>query len=419
MIRPVIGTVAARVTITAMNLLTIVAAGQLLGVEGLGTISLVVLGVAIILLLAHVVGGGGLVYLVPRFGTRPLLVPGYAWAVVTASIALSVQLFFPLVPDPYVLHVVVLAFIQSIVSVHTNILLGKERIGIMNTVLVVQAIIQLAGFVALLKLNGPSIMDYIHALYLAYATTAIASGYMVWSKLGPSRWASTGALQALFKQGILGQGANLLQLLNYRLAYYLIDHFRGRSALGLFSVTTQLSESTWLIPKSIGGVLYSKMSNLEEVDRQRELTVILLKVSVGVAMMGCLVLLLMPEAVYTFVFGPEIHGLRPILLGMSPGLLAMAASQVLSHYLSGTGRIKHNTVGSGLGLIVTVSLGFLLIPGHGLLGAAITASAAYSASAIYQIVVFTGITGTRIIEFLPHAGDGRRAIAIWERWRSR
>ena len=420
MIRPVIGTVAARVAITAMNLLMIMAAGQLVGAEGLGTISLMVLGITFTLLLSHVVGGGGLVYLVPRYGVRALLRPSYLWAILCAIVAWSIQQVMPIVPLEMVDHVVALAFLQSLVSIHINILLGKERIGQLNLVLVAQSAVQLLGFVFLMRMNGPSVLAYVHALYLAYGVAAVASGGLVVAHSGPrTSAAKPGALRAVFKQGGLAQGANLLQLLNYRLAYYLIEHFRGRSALGIFSVTTQLAESTWLIPKSIGGVLYSKVSNLAGSERQRDLTVILLKVSVGMALIGCLVLIVLPDGLYTTVFGPEVVGLHPLLLAMSPGLLAMAASQVLSHYLSGTGRIKHNTVASGLGLLVTIVFGFLLIPGYGLMGAAITASAAYCTAVAHQLRVFMRSSGTRPRELWPHARDGVRAREVWRRWRNR
>lgn len=226
-------------------------------------------------------------------------------------------------------------------------------------------------------------------------------------------------VRALFRQGGLAQMANLLQLLNYRFSYYLIERFQGLGTLGVFSVTTQLAEGAWLVPKSIGGVLYSKVSNLEEAARQRELTLVLYKVAVIVGALFSLSLLIVPVAFYSWVFGPEVRGLRPVLACMVPGLLAMSGSQVLSHYLSGTGRIHHNTIGSGLGLLVTLPVGFVLIPAHGLIGAAITTSAAYTASVAYQTVVFLRGTSTSWLELLPHAGDGRRVLKVWKRARER
>jgi O-antigen/teichoic acid export membrane protein len=299
-------------------------------------------------------------------------------------------------------------------------LLGSQRIGLLNLILVGQSVLQLACFVIFLRMSGASTMDYISALYIANGTAAVISGTVVLRALvrRPS-FKQKSVLHALFDQGGMAQGADLLQLLNYRLAYYLIEHFRGLGALGVFSVTTQLAESTWLIPKSIGGVLYSKISNLSEAERQRDLSVILMKVSIGVALLASIVLIAMPERVYSAVFGEEIIGVKPILLIMMPGLLAMAGSQVLSHYLSGTGRVKHNTVGSAIGLLVTVPLGMLLIPRFGLEGAAFTASSAYCASVLYQLRVFLRVSGSEPKDLLPHRGDGDRAMSVWKRWRAR
>ena len=67
MVKPILGTVGSRVTITLLNLLLVMATGKMLGVTGLGTISLIILGITLILLLSHVVGGGALAYLAPRY----------------------------------------------------------------------------------------------------------------------------------------------------------------------------------------------------------------------------------------------------------------------------------------------------------------------------------------------------------------
>ncbi|MCB0784673.1 MAG: hypothetical protein KDC02_10735, partial [Flavobacteriales bacterium] len=98
MIRPAIGTIATRVFVQVMNLLVIVVAGHRLGAVGLGDISLVVLGITIVMLVNNLVGGGALVYLVPRHPLKELLPPAYAWAVITAGIAWVLVKVLPLVP---------------------------------------------------------------------------------------------------------------------------------------------------------------------------------------------------------------------------------------------------------------------------------------------------------------------------------
>lgn len=414
MIRPVIGTIVARVAITGLSLLSVALTGRHLGVEGLGSIGLLVLGVTITLVLAHAVGGGGLVYVVPRTGVRHVLAPAYGWAVIVSLLAWMVFTTFSLVPEGLGPHVAGLAFLQATNSIHLNILVARERIGTHNTLAVSQAAIQLVAFAILLRVHGPELMDYVNSAYLALGSMAILSGWqalrMPWENTGTNTSAAT---RALFAQGSVAQLTNLFQLLNYRASYYLIEALHGTAALGAYSVTMQLAEGTWLIPKSIGGVLYSKVSNLEERRRQLQYTVILFKVAVVAGSVCCVVLLALPNDLFRWLFGTELPDLRPLLLGIVPGLVAMSGSQVLSHYFSGTGQVRHNLFASGLGLVVTMAVGWPLIAMHGLVGATFTASLAYSAAVIYQLVVFIRRNGIHAMDLAPHGSDLRKARSLW------
>lgn len=197
-------------------------------------------------------------------------------------------------------------------------------------------------------------------------------------------------------------------MLNYRLAYWLIEKFQGTASLGVYTVANQLAEGAWLVPRSLALVLYSKISNTAGIEGQRLLTLTFLKTSLACATAVAAVLLLLPSTVYQWLFGPEVVGLPPLIALLVPGILSMAASQAFSHFFSGTARNIHNVIGSGLGLVFTVVAGFLLIPAHGLPGAALTATLAYTMNAVYQTIAFMRITGTRFRECWPNAADLRR-----------
>ncbi len=416
MIRPVIGTIGTRVALALLNLAMVVVASQRLGAQGVGVISLIILGITFILLMNNVVGGGGLVYLTPRHGTGALRWPSYAWALLTALAASVLVSVVPFVPSEYAMHLVGLAFLQSLCTIHLGLLLGRERIAAQNAMLVFQAVTLLVGFMWFLDQGTAEVMDHVRASYLAHGSTALLSGLLSHSKASThareDKWM---AVRDLFRQGSFAQAANGLQLLNYRFTYLLIQRWFGATSLGLFAITTQLSESAWLVPKSLGQVLYARISNTHEADEQRAQTLAALKASVAFTTVVLGVLLLLPDLVYRKVFGPEITGLSPLVILLSPGLLAMAASQAISHYLSGTGRVRHNTIGSGLGTVLTLALGTYLVPIYGLMGAAITASAAYSAATLYQWIVFSRITHVRLHHLLPDARDTQRLRTLWRR----
>lgn len=407
MIRPAIGSVIARAWTTLANLLVIMVAGHLLGAEGLGAISLVVLAITLIQLLNNVVGGGALVHLVPRAPLPALLRPAYGWAVLTSLVAFATLHLLPLVPEGLSGHVVVLALMQSFYTIHLNVLLGRQRIAAYNRITALHGLVLLVVFAMLVRMpGGASVLSYVQASYAAFATTLGLSAWaLVQRAPGPAMPAVDGLLRRMVTQGLHVQGANAMQLLNYRFAYYLIEHFQGLAALGVYSVATQLAEGAWLVPRSLGMVLYSAVSNESTAERQRALTLTVFKASVAAAAAALLVALLLPDAVYALLFGAEVHGVRPLLACLAPGIVAMAASQAYSHYFSGVGRNVHNAIGSGLGLAATIGAGLVLVPSWGTAGAALTASLAYAVNAMYQSWRFIGLTGASARDHWPGRAD--------------
>ncbi len=414
MIRPIVGTIGTRVIIAVLNVGMVAVSAQFLGLEAVGRIALLVLGISFILLFNNLVGGSGLVYLTPRFGTAALRWPAYGWCLITAAVAWGVLTRFPLVPPGFELHAVALALLQGLAGVHLGLLLGRERYGAHNSLQVLQSALLFATFILLLRTDGANILDYVYAAYVAHGATALVSGLLTLGSASSPGGAGS-PLPDLFRQGTLSQLANGLQLLNYRMAYYLVRRFQGEAALGLFSITTQLAEGAWLAPKSLGTVLYARVSNLADRDKQRDLTLAVFKIAVAIAAAALVVLYLLPLRVYQVFFGADMQDLSSLLLWMAPGLLAMSASQALSHYLSGSGRVHHNVIGSGVGVVVTLLVGYRTIPTMGLYGAALTASAAYCASLAYQVIVFNRLTHTRAAHYLPQSQDLERIGLLWKR----
>jgi O-antigen/teichoic acid export membrane protein len=412
MLKQVSGTVLARIIMTAMGLLVSVIAGHRLGTAGLGTIGLIVLGITLVRLGTDLMGGGALVYLVPRVPLGRLLRPSYIWALATSAMGFAVVYLLKLVPEGFAADVAVLAFLQGMNAIHLGVLLGQQRIRANNLVSVSQAVVLVAVFAWLSARPGADARSFVEASYAAVAVALLLGAWAMRKRTPTTLAAPEGILRMLLRQGAYVQAANGLQLLNYRLAYWLIEKFRDTATLGIYTVANQLAEGSWLVPKSLAVVLYSKVSNLRHGDMQRLLTLSFLKLSVTCAAAVVVVLLLLPGTVFQWLFGPEVTGITPLIAWLAPGILAMAATQAFSHFFSGTARNVHNVMGSGLGLCAAITAGFLLIPSHGLVGAAISASLAYVANAGYQAIAFMRITSTPVRDFLPGRADGRRMMEL-------
>ena len=75
-------------------------------------------------------------------------------------------------PHRFEVHVVVLAFIQSIYTVHMNVLLGRQRIRAFNLLGGARALVLLLVFAVLVFRPTGDPMDYVWASYAAFGTTS-------------------------------------------------------------------------------------------------------------------------------------------------------------------------------------------------------------------------------------------------------
>ncbi len=401
MLKKILGTAGTRLVTAMVTFAVVVINARMLGKSGVGEVALIVLGITIILLVSNFVGGGAMVYLLPRYDAFLLIVPSYTWALFSAVAGAYLLAFFKLIPVEYTNHVLLLSLIQALGSVNLNFLLGKEKIKQYNLISVLQSLMLISVLLWLFYGAGKvQVISYIYALYAAFGLTFILGFAAIVKKIRPTGFAGMGnVLKQIFKYGSYVQGANLLQLMNYRLGYFIIEKYLGKAVLGIFDVGNKMSEGLWLMGKSVSMVQYVKISNTEDAGYARELTIRFIKFVFTVTLSMLIVLLLLPDSFFMLVFGKDFTGLNRVVQSLAVGILSMSVSMILSHFFSGTGRHYHNTISSAIGLVLTLTLGFTLIPRMGIIGAGITASVSYFSSACYQLIVFLRITRTGLSDF--------------------
>lgn len=412
MFKNIIGTATARVVNAFITLAVLLVNTNNLGKEGLGTIGLIVLGITIILLINNYIGGGALVYLVPRQHTGKLLIPSYFWSILISVSAGVLLGLLKLVPDGYVLHVIILSLFFSLSTANLNILIGKEKITLFNTISVFQLFTTLLVLCFLIYVREyHDVMAYVYALYAGYSISFIFSLIAISRYIRfPGRLEIVSVVKEILKYGKFIQTANVLQLLNYRLSYYIIEFFMGRASLGLYNVGVQLSEGVWLIGKSVAMVQYARISNMDDRNKAVQLTLRLLKFTFLLTVIVLGALIAIPETTYVFIFGDDFAGIKLVIISLAIGILSTAVSMMFSHYFTGIGKPKYNMIGSLLGLVFTLVLGLIFIPKFGLVAAGLTASASYFVNLSYLFIVFKKLTKIRTSSLLIEKEDFKYII---------
>ncbi len=419
----IIGTTATRLLNALFNLLALLMITRLMGREMLGQISLIVVDVTLIQLLVDFLAGSALVYFASRTPFSRLLLPAYFWilwiVVCVVFLGRIVFHYFPaaeaaVIPAGFAFWIVVLALLNGFMQAHYNLLLGFNRIRAYNFIFMLQIVIFIGVFSFLMLIRGEhKVLSYVLALGISWLASAL-SGFFALKKnrKGFTFRGWNREVKKILHYGSMTQGANILHLGNKRFSYYLLRIFDGFAPLGLFSAAVQLTEGLRLAGQSISLVQFSSISNSRDLQYSKNLTLKSMKFSLTLTFVGLVVLLCIPFRTYAAIFGTGFGAIRWIVLALSPGILALAASNIFSHYFSGIGKPKVNLWSNISGFIVMLIVAFTLIPVYGYLGAAVATSLSFLTSASHQYLVFQKQTATTISEWVLTKEDVRSFLGI-------
>jgi len=407
MLGKIIGTVVTKFSVAITGMLILILNANNLGAEGVGEIALIILGIAIIQLLNNFVGGPALVYLVPKKNLVSLILPSYIWAIISSAMGWPILYYLKLVSEKYIIDVVILNLIFSIHSINMFILLGKEKIKIHNIISLLQNLLLLTFITVFFYISDlKEVNSYINALYFTFSAILLLSSISILRCIIKTEIKySIVSINDILRYGTMMQFANILQLLTTRLNIYFLDFFSGRAIVGIFSAGNQISEGLLLIGKSVGMVEYSKISNLKNLNEAKQIALSLSKFTVLLTFILLIILTIIPENFYIYILGERFAHVKLVILTIAVGILSLTLSNVLSHYFSGVGKHYQNTICSGIGFIFTLTFGLMLIPKIGIAGAGITASISYTASVIYQLLVFMKINKVVISDFYFKKAD--------------
>lgn len=394
MIKHIASSFAARLATMAITLAVVVMNTQVLGSSGQGQASLIQFGILLLVSVSSYIGGGAVVYLIPRTGAQALVAPVYLTASLVAIAFYPLLHGLELLEAHLILPVCILGWMQALFTFHLQVLVGRERIHAYNLIVVAQsASLALALAVFYFGFDDHSIQAYIQALYIAFGSTWLVSAFlgMRMAKPHAETVRFSEALSALWRYGKYGQTGNLFQLMVYRSPLYFLEKtmVSGLAAAGIFSIGFYAAEAIWTVGKSISLVQHARIANSNDRSTSTRLTLAMFLVSTLASTALTALALLLPESIYLAIFGDDMRGISLVLLGLALGIVANSGSVILSHHFSGIGKHRVNALASGVGLGTLLVLIFPGIERYGMHGAALAASLGYMAQLAVLLLLFT------------------------------
>jgi len=177
---------------------------------------------------------------------------------------------------------------------------------------------------------------------------------------------------------LIGYLANIMGMLTYRLDFYILDHFKGSTQVGLYALAVNTGQLIWYVSNPIADVLQPFLNNPDEPIKERKFT-FFSRLNFTMVLFGAAGLFLLADFLLPKLYGEEFAGAVTPLYWLLPGIVFAACSKVFAVACTTAGKVVYNLVASAVGLVLTVLLDLLLIPEYGMVGASIATSLSYFA----------------------------------------
>lgn len=393
MVSKILGNFGVRFISAIFNLLIAILVSRYMGAAGKGEQSIVLAMIAIITIFDNMVGGASIVYLASRLNRKNILWASYLWTILVSLLTYIVLLLFPFFHEKYILSVVVLSGISSFVSIHSSMLLGRERLKQFNLLsFLIPGLTLLTLFFLFIFNWNRTPQAYVLSLFIAYGLTLLISFFLVrkeWEGLEKGSVSGViSSFRSLFFYGFQNQLAHVFQLLSFRMSYFFLERYCGDAEVGIYSNAVSVIESVWMISTSISLWQYARIANSTDTSYTQRMTEKLTKYGLLTAFFALIFLLAIPDVFFTWLFGKEFHQLNQLMLVLAPGIWVFNYALIIGHYFSGHGRYWVNAVASGFGLVVTCLSAYYFIPTHHIFGAAMAASLSYLVTSFVVIMYF-------------------------------
>lgn len=357
-------------------------------VEGQGIISLVNFGILILATTSQLIGGGALIYLLPKSKDQNFVFPAIVWLAISV---LFTALILVLTQSPFIALTLTLGSLQAIFIFEQMILLGKGEISKYQWLLFIQSLSSVFLIFLFYKFTQWGVGAFVIAQLIAFSITVLFGSAFTRSYWKAMQWKiARTSLKELVTYGGYAQMGNLLHLGNQRSYLYFLKNSgaEGTVLAGAFSLLLYIAESLWSVIKSLSAILASKSAQNHNHQAHIALTKKYISLGIFATVIGSLAFYFTPNYLLEPYINFPMLTFKKAFAWLVPGIIANVFTVGYAHLFSGKGLVKNNFYSAGVGMTVALVSSYLLIPNYAVIGAAFSASLAFVTQAIVQFLLY-------------------------------
>lgn len=299
----------------------------------------------------------------------------------------------------------------------TSLLQSLYPIKIRNRIVLVQALCNLALLFLLVIAMELGVCGAVAALMASLAMAIALSSKCLLREIKPrDALPDLSLMRGLLHFGARSHIGNILKDLSYRGDILILSSFVPASAVGFYMAAVNLAEMLWKVPDAVGMVLLPKVAKMEAAAAREFIPLVSRTVLIIVCGL-CAGILALNETAIVLLFGTEFLPSAPVLKILLPGILALSVWKILANALMGMGHPAEYSLTTGAALAVMVVLDLLLIPVHGIEGAALASTASYLSASALILFLYVRLTDTRagalLVPSLADLSHYRLLLGSW------
>ncbi len=239
----------------------------------------------------------------------------------------------------------------------------------------------------------------------------------------PTLRGAAGAVGGLLAYGARVQGAVALGHVDQRLAGFIVAYFTATADLAFYAIAEGLVLAVLAVPTLVGNVLQPKIARQSDADAAR-MTAATCRSTLFLALALCLAIAAAVRPLVELLYGAAYLPSVAVVLALLPVAVARSGLRILSRYLLVANRVRILAAASGVALALHAALLLALVPGQGIVGAALATSLGHAAQLALVVAAFRRLTGVPLrqllvvdrSDLLRLARGGREALALRALW---
>ena len=402
----VLVTLASKGLAVPLGVLSSIVTARLLGPPGRGVIAVLLVIQGFAIQFGSLGFNASITYFIAKDKslTRPVMANALATAIVLGIVIAAILFLMGEVSpttllgsvDPLYLTLFLGAIPSGLVVLFfQNVFIAHQRMIAFNVLDLVARGLQLLGFVVALVVLAQGTREAVLTMTGVFVLSALL--YLVCAaRIAPlSARVDFKLFASMFRYGVRTYLASFLMFALIRSNLFLINALLGEDASGVFSIALQFTDLLFLLPATLGMILFPKVS--EQTRDAGLLTAKVFRFSLAVITLVTLGLLPIWKPLIELLYGAEFAGAVGPLIAFTPGIIALSLVMILNNDLAGRGLPPIVIVAPLLGFICNVVLHFVLVPPYALVGSALSSSVSYLLVLILLYRSFARSVG------IPHA----------------